>query len=149
MNPKPFSANNIRCCYTHANRHLCNISAWNSPLFTHQFWQKLLITSCTITLLLTLLTNTSAQPARPCDCSVYNVIGVTGETHDISEYDPLSTNRCHFLKGTITIAGADPEWTGLRIKMEESSQIFVSTGLTIINCHISGCDDMWKGIKTD
>lgn len=91
----------------------------------------------------------SAQPARPCDCSVYNEIGGTGQIHDISEYPALNTNRCHLFRGTITITGTDQFWVGLRIRMEESSKIIVSTGLTIINCHISGCDDMWVGIETD
>ncbi len=55
------------------------------------------------------------------------------------------------IKGVLVIS-EETVWDGVRIRMEESSQILIvdpnGRGLTILNSYLAGCDVMWKGIRT-
>ncbi len=88
------------------------------------------------------------QAVTPCSCSEYLTIGSTHTTTDYRDVGPFSSTRCYFIKGTLAIIGPDAEWVNVKIKMEEGSQILVESGLSLIGTFISGCGDMWQGIKT-
>ena len=90
-----------------------------------------------------------AETTSPCECSSFLTIGTTGGTTNYSGIDPFGSARCYFVKGKLVVT--DATWTGIRIKMEEGAQIFVTSGagLTLVDCYISGCGDMWRGINVD
>jgi hypothetical protein len=89
------------------------------------------------------------QAVTPCSCSTYMIIGSTTTTTNYRDVGPFSNSRCYFIKGVLEINELEAEWINLRIKMEEGSQIHVLTGLQLIGTYISGCGDMWRGIKTE
>ncbi len=90
-----------------------------------------------------------AETTSPCECSSFLTIGTTGGTTDYRDVDAFGSARCYFVKGKLVVT--DATWSGIRIKMEEGAQIFVTSGagLTLVDCYISGCGDMWRGINVD
>ncbi len=87
----------------------------------------------------------NAQTAdTPCDCIATFDRGMTGETWKISELDPIV--NCTKFRGTIVI-DIDTQWDNLSISMETGSSIQVETTLTIDECNIGTCDDLWRGIE--
>ena len=102
---------------------------------------------------LIILINTTllGQQDSPCNCTIQQTIGVTGEETQYSTLYPFSSSRCYFIKGTlvIDIETEEVNWDGLRIEMEEGAQILVKSDFSMWDCYIAGCDVMWKGIKLE
>ncbi len=90
-----------------------------------------------------------AETTSPCECSSFLTIGTTGGTTDYRDIDAFGSARCYFVKGKLVVT--DATWSGIRVKMEEGAQIFVTSGagLTLVDCYISGCGEMWRGINVD
>lgn len=84
----------------------------------------------------------------PCECFSYTIVGRTDETYSIGDIGfSLTSASCYLVKGNLVV-DQSTYWSGLRLKMEEKSQILVESHLSIYNSFLSGCGDMWKGIET-
>lgn len=88
-----------------------------------------------------------ASVTTPCSCGSFTTIGTTGVKTYIKQLGSFNSSTCYFIKGDLVIDTAT-FWTGLRIKMEEGSRISVIADLSISDCYISGCGDMWQGIHS-
>lgn len=90
-----------------------------------------------------------SRPASPCSCFSFTTIGSDNTTTNITSTS-LSPNTCYLVRGTLNInsSGSGTIWDEMRIKMAEKAEIFVSTTLRITDSYITGCDAMWKGIRT-
>ena len=113
---------------------------------------KTFITCLLLTMVSFSTTNIYAQTAVVTPCGVCSVMVPIGTTGDLTYIDELgfefSSTRCYLIKGTLVI-NQTTNWYGLRLKMEEKSKILVQADLSISNCYLSGCGDMWQGIETD
>ncbi len=93
----------------------------------------------------------SATVQSPCGCLGATVIGRTGHSYDISDLPySLTAGTCYLIKGILVI-DKDITWNGMRIQMEEESKILVEANnhLTLEDCYVTGCDDMWQGIEAE
>lgn len=82
----------------------------------------------------------------PCGCSSWTNVGTTGQETSVGAVT-LNPGTCYLIKGTLVVDG-NTSWTGMKFKMEESSMIRVEADLSMTNCYLSGCGDMWQGIET-
>lgn len=84
---------------------------------------------------------------NPCSCGSYVTVGRTNETYSIGSIGfSLTSASCYLVKGNMVI-DQPTYWNGLKLKMEEKAQIIVESLLSINNSYLSGCGDMWKGIR--
>lgn len=99
-------------------------------------------------LMLSLSSGINGQTAdSPCDCTTYTERGIKNGTIVLSNMTPPVTNCTRFI-GTIQIN--DPMvWTNLSIRMETGSRIVANAKLTIDECNIGTCDDLWRGIYVE
>lgn len=82
----------------------------------------------------------------PCGCSSWTNVGATGKETSVGAVT-LNPGTCYLIKGTLVVDG-NTSWVGMKFKMEESSMIRVEADLSMTNCYLSGCGDMWQGIET-
>ncbi len=99
-------------------------------------------------LMLSLSSGINGQTAdSPCTCTTYTERGIKNGTIVLSNMTPPVTNCTRFI-GTIQIN--DPMvWTNLSIRMETGSRIVANAKLTIDECNIGTCDDLWRGIYVE
>ncbi|MBK8829956.1 MAG: T9SS type A sorting domain-containing protein [Saprospiraceae bacterium] len=99
-------------------------------------------------LILSFSSEINGQADDPCDCNnSWTVRGTANGTIIISDMTPPVTN-CTWFRGTIQIN--DPTtWTNLSIRMETGSRIIANAKLTIDECNIGTCDDLWRGIYVE
>lgn len=101
-------------------------------------------------MLTSLLLDIQAQSvvSTPCGCSTYRNVGTTGQETNISSLAfSFNPSACYLIKGVLVI-DTNTSWSGIRLKMEESARIDVEADLSMSNCYLSGCGDMWQGIYT-
>ncbi|MEP6646846.1 MAG: T9SS type A sorting domain-containing protein [Saprospiraceae bacterium] len=94
-----------------------------------------------------LLSQTITSSCSTCGGN-YQTIGTTNGTTDYRTLTGFSSARCYFVKGTLVITGSPVVWANLKLKMEEKAQIIVQSTLSMNNCYLSGCTDLWQGIST-
>lgn len=83
---------------------------------------------------------------NPCDCNeMWIERGTANGTIVISNMTPPVEN-CTWFKGTILINDITT-WNNLSIRMETASRIVANANLTIDECNIGTCDDLWRGIN--
>jgi len=82
----------------------------------------------------------------PCGCSSWTSIGTTEQETNVTTVT-LNPGTCYLIKGILVI-NKERSWTGMKLKMEEESMIRVEADLSMSNCYLSGCGDMWQGIET-
>lgn len=83
------------------------------------------------------------QPADPCGCSSFTNIGTI---NTVTNLGSQTLTGCVRIMGTLAITQTTT-WDSLRIRMTEGSEIRVDAELTITNSFLSGCGQMWRGIR--
>lgn len=100
--------------------------------------------TCLLLTMFTIMT-AFAQPESPCDCIDPIEIGETNGEEYVSNVH-IVDYHCYVVRGTLIID--QPTWfVGVRLLMEEGSEILVEDDFSVDMSYLSACENMWKGIR--